>query len=317
MHEPKTTPTGDMDPETFRRYGHQIVDWIAEYFEHPERYPVLAQVQPGDVVRALPDSPPAAGESFDRILADFDRVIVPGITHWNHPGFFAYFAITGSGPGVLAELLSAALNAQGMLWRTSPSVTELEEVALCVAAPARSACRRPSRASSTTPPPSSSMHALAAAREAAVPGVRERGLAGRPELPPLRVYCSEHAHSSIDKGVICVGLGHARAAEDPGGRALPDAHRRFCSRPSPRTGHEDRPRSPSSRRSARHRRRASIPCRTLRTSAQRERAVAARGRRLRRRGGHRSRVSLHPRRLRPRRLARRQSRTSGCSRPST
>ncbi|MBP7571199.1 MAG: hypothetical protein KBA95_14155, partial [Acidobacteria bacterium] len=116
-----------MDPETFRREGYRVVDWIARYFAEPERYPVMSRVRPGEVRGALPAAAPERGEAFDAILQDFERVIVPGITHWNHPGFFAYFAISGSGPGVLAEMLSAALNAQGMLWRTSPSVTELEE----------------------------------------------------------------------------------------------------------------------------------------------------------------------------------------------
>ena len=122
--------TGDMEPEAFRREAHRLADWIADYFAAPERFPVLARVQPGDIRSALPASPPEHAESFDAIFADFERVILPGITHWNHPGFFAYFAISGSAPGVLAEFLAAALNQQAMLWRTSPSATELEEVAL-------------------------------------------------------------------------------------------------------------------------------------------------------------------------------------------
>ena len=122
-------PFGDMDPETFRREGYRVVDWIARYFAEPERYPVMSRVRPGEVRGALPAAAPARAEAFHAHLRDFDRVIVPGITRGSDPGFFAYFAISGSGPGVLAEMLSAALNAQGMLWRTSPSVTELEEVA--------------------------------------------------------------------------------------------------------------------------------------------------------------------------------------------
>ncbi|RUA01932.1 MAG: amino acid decarboxylase, partial [Candidatus Neomarinimicrobiota bacterium] len=119
-----------MDPAEFRRVGHQLVDWIGRYLEDAERYPVLSRARPGDLCDALPSAAPERGESMDAILADVERHIVPGLTHWNHPGFFAYFAISGSGPGVLAEFLSAAFNAQGMLWRTSPAVTELEEVAL-------------------------------------------------------------------------------------------------------------------------------------------------------------------------------------------
>src|SRR5918993_1008120 len=123
-------PLGDMDPEAFRREAHRLADWIADYLADPGRYPVLSRVSPGDVARALPAEAPVNGESFDRIFEDFERIILPGITHWNHPGFFAYFAITGSAPGVLAEFLSAALNVQAMLWRTSPAATELEEVTL-------------------------------------------------------------------------------------------------------------------------------------------------------------------------------------------
>jgi aromatic-L-amino-acid/L-tryptophan decarboxylase len=120
----------DMDPEAFRREAHRVADWIADYLAAPDRFPVLSKVHPGDIRRALPADAPAQGESFDAIFADFERIILPGITHWNHPGFFAYFAITGSGPGVLAEFLAAALNVQAMLWRASPAATELEEVSL-------------------------------------------------------------------------------------------------------------------------------------------------------------------------------------------
>jgi aromatic-L-amino-acid decarboxylase len=196
-----------MDPESFRREGHRVVDWIADYFAHPERYPVLSQVKPGDVRNALPVEAPEQGEPFDAILSDFESLIVPGITHWNHPGFFAYFAITGSAPGVLAEFLSAALNAQGMLWRTSPSVTELEEVALGWL---RRLMGLPEIFEGVIYDTASisSLHALATAREAAVARVRSAGLPGRPELPRYRVYCSDQAHSSIDKAVILLGLGH-------------------------------------------------------------------------------------------------------------
>jgi aromatic-L-amino-acid decarboxylase len=218
-------PTGDMDPESFRREGHRVVDWIADYFAHPERYPVLSQVKPGDIRRALPTDAPDEGESFQAILADFERVIVPGITHWNHPGFFAYFAITGSAPGVLAEFLSAALNAQGMLWRTSPSVTELEEVALGWL---RKLLGLPESFESVIYDTASmsSLHALATAREAVVARVRTAGMPGRSELPRYRVYCSDQAHSSIDKGVILLGLGHEslrRIPSDAEFRMRPEA----------------------------------------------------------------------------------------------
>ena len=197
----------DMDSEAFRKEAHRIADWIADYFAAPDRYPVLSRVRPGDIRGALPPSAPEHGESFDAIFSDFEGIILPGITHWNHPGFFAYFAISGSAPGVLAEFLSAALNVQAMLWRTSPAATELEEVSLAwlrqlIGLPDSFEGVIYDTASITT------LHALTAAREIAVAGVRTRGLAGRTDINRLRVYCSEHAHSSIDKAVILLGLGH-------------------------------------------------------------------------------------------------------------
>ena len=194
-----------MDSADFRRQGHALVEWIAEYLATPERYPVLPRVSPGDIRRALPSAAPEHGESFDAIFADFERVVVPALTHWNHPGFFGYFAITASEPGILAEFLSAALNQQAMLWRTSPASTELEEVSLgwlceLMGLPASFEGVIYDTASIST------LHALAAAREAAIPGVRDAGLAACQR--PVRVYCSEHAHSSVDKAVILLGLGH-------------------------------------------------------------------------------------------------------------
>jgi aromatic-L-amino-acid decarboxylase len=196
-----------MDPEAFRREAHRIADWIADYFAACERYPVLSRAKPGDVRRALPASAPDRGEPFAAIFDDFERIILPGITHWNHPGFFAYFAISGSAPGVLGEFLAAALNVQAMLWRTSPAATELEEVTL---AWLRQLIHLPDTFEGVIYDTASisSLHALAAAREEAVPGARTHGLAGRTDLPRLRVYCSEHAHSSIDKAALLLGLGH-------------------------------------------------------------------------------------------------------------
>jgi aromatic-L-amino-acid decarboxylase len=214
-----------MDPETFRREAHRLADWVADYLADPTRYPVLSRVRPGDVRCALPDAPPQHGESFDAIFSDFERTILPGITHWNHPGFFAYFAITGSAPGVLAEFLSAALNVQAMLWRTSPAATELEEVVLdwlrqLLGLPGVFDGVIYDTASVST------LHALAAAREAAVANVRTLGLAGRSDLAPPRVYCSEQAHSSVDKALILLGLGHdalRRVPADGEFRMRPDA----------------------------------------------------------------------------------------------
>src|SRR4029079_14329450 len=162
---------------------------------------------------------------FDAIFADFERIILPGVTHWNHPGFFAYFAITSSAPGILAEFLSAALNQQAMLWRTSPAATELEEVALqwlrqLIGLPADFEGVIYDTASVST------LHALAAARETAIPAVRARALGGRADLRGVRVYCSEHAHPSVDKAVILLGLGQealVRVAADAEFRMRPDA----------------------------------------------------------------------------------------------
>jgi aromatic-L-amino-acid/L-tryptophan decarboxylase len=213
-----------VDPSDFRRDGYALVDWIAEYLEHSDKFPVLARVTPGEIVAALPQDAPEDPESFGAIMADFERVLVPGLTHWNHPSFFAYFAITGSAPGVLADFLSAALNQQAMLWVTSPAATELEAVTLgwlrrLIGLPDAFEGVIYDTASIST------LHALGAAREAAVPDVRTRGLA-RSDIPPLRVYCSQEAHSSVDKAVIALGLGHdalSRVAVDDQFRMRPDA----------------------------------------------------------------------------------------------
>jgi len=194
---------GDMSPEEFRRYGHQAVDWVADYLMRVGQYPVLARTEPGAIRRSLPASPPTDPEPMDAILGDFQSKVLPGITHWNHPAFFAYFAITGSGPGILGELLAAALNVNGMLWKTSPAATELEEVALdwlrqMVGLPAGFMGIIMDTASVA------SLCAIAAARQAVEPRVREEGLAGGARL---RLYTSEQAHSSIEKAAIVLGLG--------------------------------------------------------------------------------------------------------------
>ena len=202
-----------MDPADFRRHGHELVDWIADYLQHVEKYPVLSRVKPGDITAALPAAAPEEPEPFDAIMADFERVLVPGLTHWNHPGFLAYFAITASEPGILAEFLSAALNQQAMLWRTSPAATELEAVALgwlrrLIGMPDDFEGVIYDTASVAT------MHALVAAREVGVAGVRAHGLAGR-NLPPIRIYASEEAHSSVEKAAIAIGLGQSALQKIP------------------------------------------------------------------------------------------------------
>jgi aromatic-L-amino-acid decarboxylase len=213
-----------MPPDEFRRHGHAIVEWIARYFETIERQRVLSGATPGDLRRSLPAEAPERAEPFEQVLADLDRLIVPAATHWNHPGFFAYFAITASGPGVLMDFVSSALNQQAMLWRTSPAATELEEVTLRWLArlmhlPGAMDGVIYDTASIST------LHALAAAREAAIPGVRTRGLLAN-AAAGARVYCSEHGHSSIDKAVIALGLGQdalRRIPADDAFRMRPEA----------------------------------------------------------------------------------------------
>jgi aromatic-L-amino-acid decarboxylase len=195
-----------MATDDFRRYGHQLIEWIADYLEHPERYPVLSQVQPGDVKAQLPSTPPVSPATLDAILEDFNTILMPGITHWNHPAFFAYFSITGSEPGILGELLSAALNVNGMLWRTSPAATELEEVVLDWLRQMVGLADG-FKGIITDTASISSMLAIAAARESLDLGIREKGMAGRADLPRLCLYTSEHAHSSIEKGAMTLGIG--------------------------------------------------------------------------------------------------------------
>jgi aromatic-L-amino-acid decarboxylase len=204
-----------MPPDEFRRHGHALVEWIAKYFEDVERYPALSAAKPGDLIRALPAEAPEHGEPFERVVDDLDRLILPATTHWNHPGFFAYFAITGSAPGVLMEFVSAALNQQAMLWRTSPAATELEEVTLRWLA---QLMHLPDAFEGVIYDTASisTMHALAAARERAVPDVRTKGLAGGTTIAGGAVYASEHAHSSVDKAVIALGLGHESLRRLPG-----------------------------------------------------------------------------------------------------
>ena len=195
-----------MPADEFRRYGYEVVDWIANYFEHIGEYPVLSQVQPNWLKDNLPASPPDNGEDFGAVLADVDRLILPAVTHWNHPNFHGLFSTSTSSVGVFGEMLTAAFDMKGMLWRTSPASTELEDVVLnwlrqMMDMPAHFEGIIYDTASVST------MHAIAAAREKAGYSIREKGMSGRDDVPLLRVYCSEHVHSSIDKGVITLGLG--------------------------------------------------------------------------------------------------------------
>jgi len=186
----------------FREFGHKLIDWVADYLEAPERYPVLSTVKPQDIVNGLPAHGPEHGETIEHIFEDFEHVILPGITHWNNPRFLAYFANTSSPPAILAELLSAALNANGFLWKVSPAVTELEVVTLrwllhWFGLPQDWFGMILDTASTST------LHALAAARAAIAPETREAGATHN-----LILYTSEQAHSSVDKAAIVLGFGN-------------------------------------------------------------------------------------------------------------
>ncbi|MGD0577990.1 MAG: pyridoxal-dependent decarboxylase, partial [Bryobacteraceae bacterium] len=191
----------DMPPEEFRRFGYEVVDWIASYLAHARDLPVLPKVQPGEVVDALPDSAPEEPEPMEQILADFQRQIVPALSLWNHPRFHAYFANSAAAPGILAEALAAAVNTNGMLWKSAPGQVELEQVVLkwlrqWVGLGDELFGQILDTASTST------MHAIAAARAQADPALRKRGA-----RTGMVVYASEHAHSSVEKGALSLGIG--------------------------------------------------------------------------------------------------------------
>lgn len=188
--------------------------WIDAYYRDPGAYPVLSRSQPGDLVRALPTHAPEEGESFDTIFNDFESLVIPGITHWNHPRFFAYFSISATPIAVIAEALAATLDVNAMLWRTSPAATELEDVVvgwlrelLGLDAGLHGIIYDTASTSGFT--------ALAAARESLGLDIRERGLAGRDDLPALRVYITDHTHSHIEKAAIALGVGRANVVRVP------------------------------------------------------------------------------------------------------
>jgi aromatic-L-amino-acid decarboxylase len=203
---PGASRFGDLDLEAFRAAGHEIIDWIAEYLARIEDYPVLSRARPGSIRHKLPAHPPEKPEPLSRVLEDFRQLVVPGITHWNHPGFMAYFSSSGSTPGILGELLTAALNVNAMLWRTSPAATELEETTLDWL---RRMLGLPQGLFGiiTDSASMSSFLAVATAREAAKLRLSEAAEGSRPDLPHLCVYASEEAHSSVQKATIAAGLG--------------------------------------------------------------------------------------------------------------
>ena len=197
-----------MSPEEFRRHGHAVVDWIADYQSRIESFPVLSRVQPGEIRSKLPPAPPAQGEAFDQMMEDLDRIILPGITHWQSPNFYAYFPANGSGPGILGDLLSSGLGVQGMLWSTSPACTELETHVLDWLIPMLGL---PDKFLSTSAgggviqdtASSASLCALLAARERSTEFASNRkGCDGK-----LVAYCSTQTHSSVEKAMKIAGMG--------------------------------------------------------------------------------------------------------------
>lgn len=207
FHVPPAAEPGDVDVESFRAAMHRVADMAADYLANIERYRVVPAIKPGDVRKSLPPTPPASAEPLDALLSDYQRLIEPSMTHWNHPGFMAYFSITGSAPGILAESLVAALNVNAMLWRTGPAPTELEELT-CDWLRQMMDLPPSFRGHINDTASIASLLAIAAARQRVREfDIRRLGMAGRPDLPALTVYCSEHAHSSIDKAMITLGLG--------------------------------------------------------------------------------------------------------------
>jgi len=193
----------DLDPDEFLRRGDDVLRWIARYLDSTRDYPVLSRARPGELSGRLAPSGPERARPWDEILRDLDEVIMPAMTHWNHPRFFAYFANTGSAPGILGAALATALNPNGMLWRTSPAATELESRVTHWLAEWLGLGDMPFGIINDTAS-TSSLVALAAARQA-VPAYDRR--LGMRSVGPLRIYVSEQAHSSIDKAAVILGLG--------------------------------------------------------------------------------------------------------------
>jgi aromatic-L-amino-acid decarboxylase len=207
-----TQPSFHMSPDEFRRWGYALIDWIAGYREHIEDFPVLSQVAPGEVQAKLPAHPPQQGESFEQMLRDVNEIIMPGVTHWQSPNFFAYFPSNASEPAILGELLSAGIGIQGMLWATSPACTELETHVMDWLAEMLDlppAFRSTSTGGGVIQDSASSatLCALLAARERATAGSSNVAGVNGGATPRLVVYASTQAHSSIDKAVMIAGLG--------------------------------------------------------------------------------------------------------------
>ena len=205
---------GDVDAVEMRQHLHRVADWVADYREGIAGRRIVPDVHPGDITAGLASAMPQQGEAVEVILADVDRQVIPGIVHWGHPAFLGYFGSTSNGPALLGEIIAAALNVSAMTWKTSPSATELETLVLgwirdLVGLPADLFGVVYDTASVAV------LHALAAAREKACPGTRQDGMAGRSDVPRLRVYASDQAHSSVDKAMVMLGLGESNVVRIP------------------------------------------------------------------------------------------------------
>ncbi|MBN2665900.1 MAG: aminotransferase class I/II-fold pyridoxal phosphate-dependent enzyme [Bacteroidales bacterium] len=201
-----------MTSDEFRKHAHELVDWMARYMDEVEKYPVKSTVKPGEIFSKLPDDPPVKPESFESFMKDMDEIIMPGITHWQSPNFYAYFPANTSAPSILAEMIMATLGAQCMIWETSPSAAELEEKMMIWL---RDLIRLPKtfegviQDSAST----STLAAILTAREKATDfTANDEGAAA---LPGLRVYCSEQTHSSIEKAVKISGIGRKNLVRIP------------------------------------------------------------------------------------------------------
>jgi aromatic-L-amino-acid decarboxylase len=210
----KNTNFGDMRADDFRKFGYEIIDFIADYFENLESFPVLSQNAPNDLKNALPVSAPEKGEDFGEVLKDVEKLILPAVTHWNHPNFHGLFSTSTSSVGIFGDMLSTAFDMKAMLWRTSPASTELEPVVLDWLRQMMNLTEDFHGIIYDTAS-ISTLHAIAMAREKLNLGIRENGMSGRTDLPLLRVYCSEQTHNSIDKAVILLGLGQKSLVKIP------------------------------------------------------------------------------------------------------
>src|SRR5580698_2673340 len=200
--------TFHMTPDEFRKHGHAVVDWIADYYARIESYPVLSRAEPGQVRASLPGTPSSKGESFDAILGDIEKLILPGITHWQSPNFFAFFPANASGPAILGDLLSSGLGVQGMLWATSPACTELETHVLdwlvgMLGLPEKFLSTSTGGGVIQDTASSSALCALPAGRERATNyASNKKGCDGR-----LVAYASTQTHSSLEKAAMIAGIG--------------------------------------------------------------------------------------------------------------